>query len=71
MHLLYLRLANITIGRSQTAGIYLVTEEIWVCENQTITKWPGDIFSYKEHLRKRIDKDRKNRKKLTSLATGH
>lgn len=48
-----------------------VTDEIWVCENQTITKWEGDIFSFKEFLKKKIEKDRKNRKKLTSLAAGH
>ncbi|XP_067123843.1 ATP-binding cassette sub-family F member 2 [Centruroides vittatus] len=34
-----------------------VAEEIWVCEKQTITKWSGDIHSYKAHLRKRIMKD--------------
>uniref|UniRef100_A0A2K5LBH4 ABC transporter domain-containing protein n=1 Tax=Cercocebus atys TaxID=9531 RepID=A0A2K5LBH4_CERAT len=25
-------------------------QEIWVCERQTITKWPGDILAYQEHL---------------------
>lgn len=34
-----------------------VAEEIWVSENQTITKWPGTIESYKEHLRKKVLKD--------------
>jgi ATP-binding cassette subfamily F protein 2 len=33
-----------------------VAKEIWVCEKQTITKWPGDILSYKAHLKKRIEK---------------
>lgn len=28
-----------------------VADEIWVCENQTITKWEQDIRDYKEHLR--------------------
>ena len=28
-----------------------VADEIWVCENQTITKWEADIRDYKEHLR--------------------
>ncbi|KAF8796379.1 ATP-binding cassette sub-family F member 2 like protein [Argiope bruennichi] len=37
-----------------------VAQEIWVCENQTITKWPGTIQSYKDHLRKRILKDLEN-----------
>jgi len=36
-----------------------VTEEIWVCDNQTITKWDGDIFNFKTHLRKKIEKRRK------------
>ena len=27
-----------------------VAQEIWVCENQTITKWEGDIQSYKKHV---------------------
>lgn len=34
-----------------------VAHEIWVCENQTVTKWKGDIASYKEHLKKRIMKE--------------
>ncbi|KAJ0857507.1 putative ABC transporter, AAA+ ATPase domain, P-loop containing nucleoside triphosphate hydrolase [Helianthus annuus] len=28
-----------------------VAKEIWVCENQTITRWEGDIMGFKEHLR--------------------
>lgn len=35
-----------------------VTEEIWVCEKQTISKWEGDIFSYKERLTKESRKER-------------
>lgn len=34
-----------------------VAEEIWVCENQTVTKWQGDILSYKDHLRRKIMRD--------------
>jgi ATP-binding cassette subfamily F protein 2 len=34
-----------------------VTEEIWICDNQKITKWEGDIFSYKEMLRAKIAKN--------------
>ncbi|MPC25694.1 ATP-binding cassette sub-family F member 2 [Portunus trituberculatus] len=30
-----------------------VAEEIWICENQTVTKWEGDILSYKEMLKKK------------------
>ena len=28
-----------------------VAEEIWVCENQTVTRWEGDIMDFKQHLR--------------------
>ncbi|XP_022755598.1 ABC transporter F family member 1-like [Durio zibethinus] len=28
-----------------------VAEEIWVCENQTVTRWEGDIMDFKEHLK--------------------
>ncbi|XP_059174746.1 ATP-binding cassette sub-family F member 2-like [Physella acuta] len=38
-----------------------VTEEIWVCEKETVTKWEGDIFSYKERL---IKETQKNNAKL-------
>jgi len=31
-----------------------VAKEIWVCERKRVTKWNGDIVSYKEWLRKRI-----------------
>lgn len=31
-----------------------VAKEIWVCENQKVTKWKGDILSYKEELKKKI-----------------
>lgn len=34
-----------------------VAEEIWVCENQAVTKWKGDILSYKSYLRKKIAAD--------------
>lgn len=33
-----------------------VTEEIWVCEKETVTKWDGDIFSYKDQLIKETKK---------------
>ena len=33
-----------------------VAEEIWVCNKQTVTKWEGDIFSYKESLAKEIER---------------
>ncbi|XP_052177876.1 ABC transporter F family member 1-like isoform X1 [Diospyros lotus] len=28
-----------------------VAHEIWVCQNQTVTRWEGDIMGFKEHLR--------------------
>ncbi|XP_050699131.1 ATP-binding cassette sub-family F member 2-like isoform X2 [Eriocheir sinensis] len=41
-----------------------VAEEIWICENQRVTKWEGDILSYKEMLKKKVMKDNEKRKKL-------
>jgi len=34
-----------------------VTDEIWVCEKEKVTKWEGDILSYKESLIKQTRKD--------------
>jgi len=31
-----------------------VAKEIWVCDNKTISKWEGDIQSYKTHLKKQV-----------------
>lgn len=36
-----------------------VAEEIWVCENQTVSKWKGDIISYKTELKKKVMKQAK------------
>ncbi|CAL8096307.1 unnamed protein product [Calicophoron daubneyi] len=36
-----------------------VAKEIWVCENQTVTPWEGDIFSYKKFLVKSVNKELK------------
>ncbi|XP_002523695.2 ABC transporter F family member 1 isoform X1 [Ricinus communis] len=30
-----------------------VAEEIWVCENQGVTRWEGDIMDFKEHLKRK------------------
>ncbi|KAL8167382.1 hypothetical protein V2J09_008881 [Rumex salicifolius] len=30
-----------------------VAEEIWVCENQKVTRWGGDILEFKEHLKRK------------------
>lgn len=34
-----------------------VAEEIWICQNGTVTKWENDIFSYKSTLSRTIEKD--------------
>lgn len=31
-----------------------VAKEIWVCDKKTVTKWEGDIQSYKKHLKKEV-----------------
>ncbi|CAM8970174.1 unnamed protein product [Rhodiola kirilowii] len=31
-----------------------VAHEIWVCENQAVTKWQGDIMDFKRHLKGRL-----------------
>lgn len=31
-----------------------VAEEVWVCENETVTKWEGGILSYKDHLKSKL-----------------
>jgi len=42
-----------------------VAEEIWICENQKVTKWEGNILSYKDHLKAKVMKEtNKNAKKL-------
>jgi len=33
-----------------------VAEQIWICEKQTVTKWEGDILSYKDHLKAKVMK---------------
>jgi len=33
-----------------------VAKEIWVCDKKTISKWEGDIQSYKRHLKKQVMK---------------
>ncbi len=34
-----------------------VANKIWVCEHQEVKEWPGDILSYKEHLRQKMQAD--------------
>lgn len=40
-----------------------VADEIWVCENGTITKWSGNILDYKEHLKNKVLNDNQKRQK--------
>ncbi|XP_017893076.1 ATP-binding cassette sub-family F member 2 [Ceratina calcarata] len=40
-----------------------VAEEIWVCENGTVTKWSGNILNYKEHLKSKVLSDNQKRQK--------
>ena len=35
-----------------------VAKEIWICSDQTVTKWGGNIQAFKEHLRGKIAKER-------------
>merc|ERR1712186_179372 len=42
-----------------------VADTIWICEKQTVTKWEGDILTYKEHLKTKVMKEsKKNAKSL-------
>merc|ERR1712110_509876 len=34
-----------------------VADKIWICENQTVTEWKGDILTYKDHLKSKVMKD--------------
>lgn len=51
-----------------------VAEEIWICEKETVTKWDGDILSYKNHLKGKVmkasNKDAK-KKGLDKAARGN
>jgi len=33
-----------------------VAKDIWICENQKVTKWDGDILAYKNHLKAKVMK---------------
>lgn len=35
--------------------IHQVAKEIWVCENQSVTPWIGDIVDYKKELKKKMN----------------
>merc|ERR1719239_1739943 len=34
-----------------------VADQIWICEKQMVTKWEGDILSYKDHLKGKVMKE--------------
>jgi len=44
-----------------------VAEEIWICEKQTVTKWEGDIISYKDHLKAKVMKESNKQAKSLGL----
>jgi len=35
--------------------VWQVAKEIWVCEGGKVKPWPGDIQSYKMHLKKKVN----------------
>lgn len=40
-----------------------VAEEIWICENEKVTKWKGGILDYKGHLKSKIVKENEKTEK--------
>lgn len=50
-----------------------VAEEIWICEKETVTKWDGDILSYKNHLKGKVmkasNKDAKSKSEKCTFLT--
>lgn len=40
-----------------------VADAIWVCENETVTKWNGNILDYKDHLKNKITDENERKKK--------
>jgi len=46
-----------------------VASEIWICENQTVTKWEKDILAYKDHLKAKVMKESNKDAKKKGLAT--
>jgi len=47
-----------------------VAKDIWICENQKVTKWDGDILAYKEHLKAKVMKAANKDAKLKGLDKG-
>jgi ATP-binding cassette, subfamily F, member 2 len=46
-----------------------VAEEIWICNHQKLTKWDGDIFSFKQSLIEKLEKDKAKAEKLEKAKT--
>lgn len=44
-------------------NMFKVADTIWICEKQTVTKWEGDILTYKEHLKAKVMKESKKNAK--------
>jgi len=47
-----------------------VANDIWICENQKVTKWEGDILAYKNHLKAKVMKAANKDAKLKGLDKG-
>merc|ERR1712025_197329 len=43
-------------------------DTIWICEKQTVTKWEGDILSYKDHLKAKVMKESKKNAKTLGIS---
>lgn len=41
-----------------------VAEEIWICEHEKVTKWEGDIISYKNTLVRKMERAQEKERKL-------
>merc|ERR1712226_1236103 len=46
-----------------------VADQIWICENQKVTKWEKDILAYKSHLKAKVMKESNKDAKTKGLAT--
>jgi len=47
-----------------------VAKDIWICENQKVTKWEGDILAYKNHLKAKVMKAANKDAKAKGLDKG-
>jgi ATP-binding cassette subfamily F protein 2 len=47
-----------------------VADKIWICENQTVTEWQGDILQYKEHLKNKVLKAIRKAERLLEINQG-